>query len=234
MSEEQLYQPIKTYLEAQGYEVKGEVGACDIVAVRGREDPVVVELKESLNLALVLQSVDRLSLSETVYVAFRVGKGFSATWRTRRKQVVGLFRRLGVGLLTVSARGRVEAVLDPAPYRPRVSATRRRRLLREFSERVGDPEAGGSPARKRLTSYRQNAVLCARLLADRGALRVAVLREETGVSRAGAILGANHYGWFDRVERGVYTLSPKGHHELKSWLDKEAANEGPERAGHGR
>ena len=78
-----------------------------VVAVRGDEDPVVVELKERLTLALILQAVDRLSLSDTVYLAFRIGKGHSATWRSRRKQVVRLLRRLGLGLLTVSTRGNV-------------------------------------------------------------------------------------------------------------------------------
>ena len=81
MSEVALYAPIKTFLEAQGYEVKGEVEGCDVVAVRGDEPPVVVELKTQLNLSLVLQAVDRLAVSDVVYVAFRTGKKPSASWR---------------------------------------------------------------------------------------------------------------------------------------------------------
>ena len=158
MAEVDLYGPIKQFLESQGYAVKGEIGACDIVAVRGDEGPVVVELKERLNLALLLQAVDRLRVSDAVYVAFRIGKGHSASWRSRRKQVTSLLRRLGLGLLTVSASGIVVAVLDPAPYRPRLDTGRRTRLLREFAERVGDPETGGSTSRQRLTAYRQDAV----------------------------------------------------------------------------
>ena len=46
MPEADLYGPIKRFLEAQGYEVKGEIGPCDVMAVRGDEGPVVVELKE--------------------------------------------------------------------------------------------------------------------------------------------------------------------------------------------
>ena len=196
MPEADLYSPIKRFLESQGYEVKGEIGACDIVAVRGDEGPVVVELKESLNLALVLQSVDRLRISESVYIAFRIGKGYSASWRSRRKQVTSLLRRLGLGLLTVSARDNVVAVLDPAPYRPRPSSDRRRRLLKEFAERVGDPEVGGSASRQRLTAYRQDALRCARELTEEGVLKVSVIRERADVSRAGPILRDNHYGWF--------------------------------------
>jgi hypothetical protein len=219
MPEADLYGPIKQFLEAQGYVVKGEIGPCDIVAVRGGENPVVVELKERLNLALILQAVDRLTVTDAVYVAFRTGKGHSASWRSRRKQVTSLLRRLGLGLLTVSARGNVVPVLDPAPYRRRPNARRRGRLLKEFAERVGDPEAGGSASRQRLTSYRQDALRCARELAEAGVLKVSAVREGTGVSRAGTILRANHYGWFDRVTIGHYGLSPKGRRDLTGWSD---------------
>ena len=54
-----LYEPVKVLLEAQGYEVKGEVHGCDVVAVRGGEPPVVVELKRTFGLALVLLVPDR-------------------------------------------------------------------------------------------------------------------------------------------------------------------------------
>jgi hypothetical protein len=219
MPEAELYGPIKRFLEAQGYVVKGEIGACDVMAVRGDEGPLVVELKERLSLALVLQAVDRLAFSDKVYVAFRVGKGHSASWRTHRKRVTGLLRRLGLGLLTVSARGDVVPVLDPAPYRPRTQAVRRERLLREFAERVGDPEDGGSSTRQRLTAYRQDALRCARQLADEGVLKVSVLSERTGVSRAGRILQKNHYGWFDRVKTGHYALSQKGGRDLLHWSE---------------
>ena len=217
MPEAELYAPIKRFLEAQGFEVKGEIAACDVVAVRGQEGPVVVELKERLTLALVLQAVDRLAVSDVVYLAFRVGKGQTASWRTRRKQVLSLLRRLGLGLLTVSDRGKVVPVLDPAPYRPRSSGRRQQRLLKEFAERVGDPELGGSASRQRLTAYRQDAVRCARELAEAGTLKVSLVRERSGVSRAGPIMRANHYGWFDRVKVGHYSLSPRGEEELLHW-----------------
>ncbi len=219
MSEADLYVPIKSFLEAQGYEVKGEIGPCDVLAIRDDEGPIVVELKERLTLTLILQAVDRLAISDVVYIAFRIGKGQSATWRTRRKQVLALLRRLGLGVLTVSSRGDVVPVLDPGPYRPRSSSRRQARLLKEFALRVGDPETGGTASRKRLTAYRQEALLCARDLAKMGPSKVSVLRDRTNVTRAGAILRANHYGWFERVKRGHYQLSPRGHRELDDWPD---------------
>jgi len=218
MTEADLYQPIKRFLEAQGYVVKGEIGACDVVAVRD-DEVVVVELKERLSLALVLQAVDRLSVSSTVYVAFRPEGGRRAAWSRRRRQVVGLLRRLGLGLLMVSVQGEVTPVLDPAPYRPRANRRRRSRLLREFAERVGDPEAGGTGSRPRLTAYRQDALRCAGALAASGVLKLSVVRERTGVVRAGPILRDNHYGWFERVRTGYYELSPRGCRELERWSD---------------
>ena len=50
MKESDLYPPLKQFLESQNYEVKGEVQDCDVLAVRGEEAPVIVELKLSLNL----------------------------------------------------------------------------------------------------------------------------------------------------------------------------------------
>jgi hypothetical protein len=216
MAETDLYRPVKLFLEAQGYIVKGEIGPCDVLAVRGDELPVVVELKERLSLSLILQAVDRLSVSDTVYVAFRVGKGQSGSWRSQGKQAVSLLRRLGLGLLTVSARGRVVPVLDPAPYRPRLGERLRARLLKEFAERVGDPEVGGSASGQRLTAYRQDALRCASALAA-GVLKVSVLSDRTGVARAGSILRDNHYGWFDRVKAGHYALTPEGEQALTEW-----------------
>ena len=47
MKEPDLYLPLKKFLVAQGYEVKGEIQDCDVTAVRGEEAPVLVELKLS-------------------------------------------------------------------------------------------------------------------------------------------------------------------------------------------
>ena len=58
MKESDLYLPLKRFLISQNYEVKGEVQDCDVVAIRGKEAPVVVELKLTLNLDVVLQAVD--------------------------------------------------------------------------------------------------------------------------------------------------------------------------------
>lgn len=205
MKEADLYPALKAYLEGQGYVVKGEVGACDILARRGQEPAVVVEMKLSFSLALVMQGVARQALFDDVYLAVPVTeKG----WKLRYKDIVALCRRLGLGLLAVKA-GRVEAHLDPGPYSPRKNTVRAGRLLREFERRVGDPNLGGTTGIKRVTAYRQDALRCL-LAMQAGAVKPAVIAKAARVARAGDILRADHYGWFERISVGVYALTPQG------------------------
>jgi|GEM_PF-312602 len=204
MRESELYAPVKAYLEAQGYEVKGEVGACDLLARRGDEPAVVVELKTSFSLALVLQGVARQTLFDDVYLVVPVSgeKG----WRLRYKDIIRLCRRLGLGLLAVKTgtAAKVEAHLDPGPYVPRKNKRAAGRLLREFEKRVGDPNTGGTTGVKRMTAYRQDALRCAAHLNAAGPTKAAAVAAATGVERATNLMRADHYGWFERVARGVY------------------------------
>ena len=64
--ETDLYPPIKTFLEDQGYIVKSELGGVDVVAVRGAEPPVIVELKLGFTLTLFHQCLARLKVSDEV------------------------------------------------------------------------------------------------------------------------------------------------------------------------
>ena len=78
--------------------MKGEIGRCDVLALREGEPPVLVvcELKQSFNLELVLQGVDRAAACDEVWLAARVsarGKG-----RESDKRFRNLCRRLGFGL----------------------------------------------------------------------------------------------------------------------------------------
>ncbi|MGI9513675.1 MAG: DUF2161 domain-containing phosphodiesterase [Anderseniella sp.] len=212
--ETDLYQPVKALLEGQGYEVKGEVGAADVVACRDGEDPIVVELKTGFSLSLFHQAIDRLSLSDSVYVC--VPRGTGRAFLKSLKNNKTLCRRLGLGLITVRLKdGLAEIHLDPAPYRPRQSKARKARLLKEFATRVGDPNTGGMTRKTIMTAYRQDALRCAGTLHANGATKAAHVAAACGVSRARQIMSANHYGWFDRVSTGIYELSPNGRRAVK-------------------
>ncbi len=208
MRETELYAPVKAFLEGQGYEVKAEVGPADVVACRSGEPPVIVELKTGFSLALVHQAVARQAVSDAVYVAVPRGRGraFQAALRNMHT----LCRRLGLGILTVRMDdGFVEARLDPAPYMPRQSKWKRERLLREFAKRSGDPNRGGTRGAI-MTAYRQDVVRCATHLAEAGPTKGAVVAKATGVARATRMMADNHYGWFERIETGVYGLTDAG------------------------
>ena len=207
--ETDLYPPIKAFLEDQGYVVKAEVGAADVVAVRGAEPPVVVELKLGFSLALFHQCVARLKLSDEVYlaVARQPGKRFAKAL----KDNVALARRLGLGLITVRlSDGLVEVHCDPGPYAPRKNTKRQAMLLREFARRQGDPNDGGQTRAGLVTAYRQDALKLAVFLYEAGASKGAEVARATGVPAATRMMRDDHYGWFEKVEKGVYGLTPAG------------------------
>ena len=209
MKETDLYPPVKAFLEGQGYVVKSEVGAADVVAVRGAEPPVIVELKLAFSLVLFHQGVARLSVSDDVYlaVAHKPGKRFAKSV----KENVSLARRLGLGMMVVRlSDGLVTVHCDPGPYAPRKSKKRSGQLLREFARRQGDPNDGGQTRQGLVTAYRQDAMKLAIFLFEIGASKGADVARETGVVHATRMMRDDHYGWFEKVEKGVYGLSPKG------------------------
>ncbi len=202
MAESDLYAPVKRLLETQGYCVKSEIHACDVVGVRGAEPPVVVELKQGLTLQLFYQAIDRLALTDTVYVAVPKPK------RGVAGDAMKLCRRIGIGLITVSSSGSTDILIDPAPYSPRINTKRRGQLLKEFAKRQGDPNVGGVRG-KIVTAYRQDAIKCADHLKKNGPSRLRDIRAATGVERAANILRDNYYGWFVKEDRGVYGVVVK-------------------------
>ena len=127
--------------------------------------------------------------------------------RLRDPRVRKLCRLLGFGLLGVSPSGLVEVVVEPKPWKPRQDKRRRARLVDEHRNRIGDPDPGGSTRQPIMTAYRQQALACAASLAE-GPRRTSELRSL--VPKAPSILLRNVYGWFTRIERGLYSLTPEG------------------------
>ena len=214
MNETTLYAPVKLFLEGLGFAVKGEIGGCDMVGLREGEPPVVVicELKLQFNLELVLQGVDRAAASDEVWLAARMsarGKGRESDARFRN-----LCRRLGFGLLGVTARDQVEVLLSPAALPPRKDPRRRSRLVDEHQRRRGDPAAGGSTRKPIMTAYRQEALACAAAMTD-GPRRPRDLKPT--MPKVVKILRRNVYGWFVRAEHGVYDITDSGRAALLQW-----------------
>lgn len=226
-SETELYAPVKTYLEELGYAVRGEVRHCDLVAIRGEEPPVIVELKRSFSIPLLLQAIDRLKISRSVYVAFeRPAKGrapHSASWPELRK----LCRMLGIGMITVqfykTRKPRIEVECHPSDdpslltHAPRLNKYAASRVVQEFQERRADYNVGGSTKRKLVTAYREKSLHLASVLKQHGTMSPRRLRDLTGNPGAADMLQKNYYLWFQRVERGVYKLTPLGEEALHTY-----------------
>jgi hypothetical protein len=212
--ESTLYLPVKRFLEKLGFEVKGEIRGCDLVALDAGSPAAVVigELKLTFTLDLVLQAVDRAAACDEIWLAVRAsrrGRGRESDPRVKK-----LCRFLGFGLLAVTAAQKVDVIVEPVPWRPRRDAKRRSRIVEEHRRRQGDPAAGGSTRQPIMTAYRQQALACAAALA-RSPARPRDLK--ASMPDAAKILLGNVYGWFVRVERGVYALSEDGKAALVRW-----------------
>jgi hypothetical protein len=223
MLETALYPTVKRFLEAAGFEVKGEIHGCDIVAVHNAEQRrlAIVEMKLGFNLDLLLQAVDRMRVADEIWLAVpATGRG-----RDRDPRVHHLCRLIGLGLMAVNtSRDRVEVLVEPGPYRPRSDQRRRTRLLSEHARRRGDPSVGGSTRQPVMTAYRQQALACAEVLRA-GPGRPRDLRAVA--PDAGRILLHNVYGWFERTQPGTYRLTGLG----EAALENRVASALPEAGG---
>ncbi len=198
--------------------MSGEVRNCDIVARKG-DDLVIVELKTRVTVTLLEQAVKRKEITESVYIAVPMPAGKRKY--PRLGSLVPLLRRLEIGLLTVSflrKKTRVEVVLHPEPSPERRAVRKRAAIIREIDSRYAEIDVGGRPAATGLfTAYRQEAIRIAALLAEAQSLTPKQLRERGGGTKTQSILSRNVYGWFIRVEKGLYAISPEGRKSLEGY-----------------
>ena len=214
--ETDLYEPIRAFLEEEGYQVQAEVKDCDIAAVKGGQ-LIIVELKKAFNLKLVYQGLERQSLTDQVFLAIpRPAKGArEKAW----KDMLKLLKRLELGLLTValdSPLKTVDVVLEPSDSPIRKNKKKKEQVRGELENRQVNVNVGGMTRRKIMTAFREKSIRLACLLEKEGQVSTASLRER-GLEEYIVILGRNYDKWFQRVEKGVYALSEKG----KEALEKE-------------
>lgn len=214
-TETDLYPPVKAFFEALGYEVKSEIGAADVVALRDGEPPVIIELKSGFSLTLLHQATARQAVTDQVYVAVPRWSG-KPGWRAFKANL-GLCKRLGLGVITVHPDSQeIQIHHEPAPFQPRKVKKRQTRLITEFTRRHGDPNQGGAVRQGIVTSYRQEALRCAAHLAEHGPSKGAQVAKAAQVPHATRLMRENHYGWFDKVETGIYALAQAGHEALQA------------------
>ncbi|MEX2445341.1 MAG: DUF2161 family putative PD-(D/E)XK-type phosphodiesterase [Alkalispirochaeta sp.] len=223
MRESDLYVPLKHWLEGQGYRVSAEVRDCDLVAraLAADEDPVILELKTRMSLDLIAQGVRRQEISPSVYLAIPLA-GSRGRLRNART-VVPVLRRLELGLIFVRflrTGTRIEVHLHPTPAHRTARPSRRRAILQEIDGRYAELNRAGQTSREeRFSAYRQRTIRVAALMrdSDRDALTPSQLRVLGAPDTVQQILSRNHYGWFDRVSRGVYRLNGAGRRALERY-----------------
>ena len=213
--ETDLYEPIRAFLEEEGYQVQAEVKDCDIAAVKDGQ-LVIVELKKAFNLKLVYQGLERQSLTEQVFVAIpRPKKGQrEKAW----KDMLKLLKRLELGLLTValdSPLHTVDVVLEPSDSIAWKNRKKREKVQAELEQRQVDGNVGGMTRRKIMTAFREKSIRLACMLERERQISTASLRER-GLEDYIGIFVKNYDKWFKRVEKGVYALSEKGREALEN------------------
>jgi len=209
-----LYKPIKEYFTKQGYAVNAEVMDCDVTALKD-DELVIIELKLTLSIELLIQASKRQRLTEKVYIAIPKP---SYNLRSKKwKGICHLMRRLELGLITVSFNEKnvhMNVVVEPEPFdrdrSMRHSRKRRTKLVEEITGRLGDYNVGGSHNTKLMTVYKENCIQIACYLEHYGPLSAKNLRELGTGEKTYSILYDNHYSWFEKIERGIYSISEKG------------------------
>jgi hypothetical protein len=217
LQEVDLYKPLQRFFVREGYDVYGEVNDCDLAAVK-EDELVVVELKLNLSVDLLVQATKRQRLTDSVYIAIPKPK-----YKLRSKKWTDLcllVRRLELGLIIVSFSGnlkKVEVVFRPSQFeRKKLRNTRKRDIvLKEINGRSADYNIGGSSRTKIMTAYKENCIQIACYLQHYGSLSPKALKELGTGNKTSSILTKNFYGWFERVQRGVYIISEKGKKEIK-------------------
>lgn len=228
MTESDLFEPIKTHFKKLGYTVDGEVNSLDMLMHNGDEH-IAVELKKDLNLKLLIQGAKRQKMFEKVYVAIWSPKNLIT--RAFRDKVY-LLNRLGIGLIMVSKKSkRVNLYQDPIIHPPenyrKMNTKRTKNIKNEFSKRKLKTNTGGVKNQKIITSYKEDSLLVLDFLCSHGAMKASEIKKKTAIDRSYTILYKNHYKWFTKVDKGIYTVSANGekahkeHRELIINMKKE-------------
>ena len=216
--ETDLFEPVKYYLEKQGYTVRSEVRFCDITATRD-DELVIVELKTKFSVNLLMQAVRRQEVADSVYIAIAVP--VDKVYPSNFKGICRLCRRLELGLILVNflkTKTKLELIFHPTEYTKRRHHKRRQFIIREIDGRYRNfNRAGSTSQEEKITAYKQAVIQVACYLDLLGTASPAKLKQLGTGKRTNTILAANHYGWFDKIDRGVYTLHDQGRKALERY-----------------
>ncbi|URZ14927.1 DUF2161 family putative PD-(D/E)XK-type phosphodiesterase [Clostridium felsineum] len=222
--EEKLSKPIEDFFISEGYVVRSEVEDCDVTAIK--EDVlIVIELKKNLTVRLLSQAVKRQKTADLVYIA--VLKPKKIKMNSNLRDMYHLIRRLELGLIWVSFRGDkgiIEIAIEPESFDRKKSIgknkKKREKIINEIKSRHKNLNSGGSVHKKLVTAYREQSIFIACCLKKFGAMSPSQLKKlGTDSKKTSSILYSNHYGWFDRIDRGIYNLNAFGEKEIEIYKE---------------
>lgn len=214
MKESDLYEPVRALFAGLGYKVNAEVLDCDVTALKG-DELIIIELKQSLSVILLAQALERQKTGAKVYIAVPKPKKYSP--KTFRDTLY-ILRKLELGLIFVTFRGDgcafAEVIREPEPFIPvRERRDIKKMILREIDGRAIDNNTGGVTHRKIATAFTEKNIYAACIIEEYGTASPKLVKEITGTD-CSAILSRSYYGWFERVEKGVYAITDKCRAEL--------------------
>lgn len=218
--ETDLFLPIKEYFLKQGFLVQGEVKNCDVVCLKD-DILICIEIKKSFNLKVLYQALDRKSFSNYVYIAIIRPKNFR---KKDVKHMLKLLKELNIGLITVSFSPLKTVQVIFNPVFKNISKTKKQnQILKEINTRNLQTNKGGSTKKDViLTSYREMSIKIACILNVLKSAKASNLKKISGVENCYNILYSNHFGYFEKVDRGIYKLSTIGENMLKEKTFQEA------------
>jgi len=217
--ESDLYQPIKQYLVNQGYKVNGEVKDCDITATKD-DDLLIIEMKKNLNLTVLVQATKRQRTNVSVYIAILYPKGGinNKKWRN----YIHLLKRLELGLITISfkkATPSINIVFHPMSFNRKTNNKMKKSIIKEINNRHGDYNIGGVSKTKLVTAYKENAIFIGCVLEKFGDMKPSHIKKYGTCENTGSILYKNYYGWFERIDTGIYRISSVGLKAIKNYKE---------------
>jgi len=212
-----MYPIIKNFLEDQGYYVKAEVKDSDIVA--SKEDILmIIEMKSTFSIKLIYQGLKSKGLTDYIYIAIPKPplKVIKSDNFKEKKEIA---KHLELGLLFIDKDlGEVTVVLNPESFHHRKRYKKQNALKNEFFLRKTSFNVGGVNKTKIITAYRELALQILYFLKD-GPKKTKEIKNYTKQEKVMSILQKNYYGWFERVDRGIYKITNLGEEALVKYLD---------------
>ncbi len=201
-SETELYAPIQKFFEGLGFKVDAEVRDCDVVATKD-DITVICELKRGFTIELIYQLVNRKKMTPYVYAVIPRPKNMrSAAFRKK----LDILRALDCGLIVVlNSTKRADIVLEPRGEDTSAKRSRRKGIEKEVSARKMSLNLGGQSRRKIVTAHKESLIAALCYIEKYGSINMRECRDNIK-----EVLSRNHYNYFVRIKRGVYTARREG------------------------